>query len=82
MRSIREELEKFGFEFEGKYLLQRTYEGIRAIPYYHIRLLEVKGNKVIIHPGGLDKIVVELPSDMLARKFFEEILLHVERLHL
>lgn len=82
MKSIREQLRNYGVEVEPKYLIYRTSERIFAVPYFHIRTIELKETKVIIYTGGVERIVIELPHEGFSRALFEDILLHIEKLHL
>ncbi len=82
MKSIREELKKLGIELESRYLIYRTKERVVAIPYYHIRTLELKGNRVIVQTGSVERLVIELSSDRLASELFNELLIHIERVYI
>lgn len=82
MKSIREELKKLGIELESRYLIYRTQEKITVIPYYHIRTLEFKGGRIVIQTGGVERVVIDMPSEYLAFELFNELLLHIERVYL
>ncbi|MFN3947852.1 MAG: hypothetical protein ACK4LA_07175 [Aquificaceae bacterium] len=82
MKSIREELKSLGITLESRYMIYTAEDRTLVIPYYHIRTLELKNDKVIIQTGSVEKIVIHLPSDTLANILFEELLLHIERIYL
>lgn len=82
MRSLREQLKGYGVEIEAKYLIYRTQDRVLAVPYLQIRAIELKENKVFIYTGGIDRLVIELPSETLSQALFEDLLLHIEKLHL
>ncbi len=84
MRRIREEFKKLGIEFENSCLIYSDSNKGRivAIPYKHIVSVELKDDKVMIQVGGIEKIIISLPSDTLASLLFEELLLQIERTYL
>jgi len=82
MKSVREELKKLGIELESRYLIYKTQEKITVITYYHIRTLEFKGTKIVIQTGGVERVVIDIPRQNLALEFFNELLLHIERVYL
>lgn len=82
MKSLREELKKLGIELESRYMIYKTRERIMVIPYYHIRTLELKGNRVLIQTGGVERVIIDMPEENLAFEFFNELLLHLERVYL
>ncbi|MFN4320132.1 MAG: hypothetical protein ACK4FY_06675 [Aquificaceae bacterium] len=82
MKSIREELKKLGIELESRYLIYKTQEKITVIPYYHIRSLELKGTKIFIQTGGVERMVIDIPNQSLAMELFNELLIHIERVYL
>ncbi len=82
MRSIREQLKGYGIEIEPRYIIYRTQERVLAVPYSHIRTLELKENRVVLYTGGVDRVLLELPNTELANMVFEDILLHIERLYI
>jgi hypothetical protein len=81
MRSIKEELKQIGIELESRYLIYRKQETTFVVPYYHIRTLEFKGNRIVLYTGGVERIVIEVP-EYYALPLFEELLLHIERVYL
>lgn len=82
MKSIREELKKHGVELESRYLIYKTQEKVIVIPYYHIRTLEFKDTKIVIQTGGVERMIIDMPSEHLASELFNELLLHIERVYL
>lgn len=82
MKKQREEFKSLGIDLESRYLIYRKKDKIVAIPYNHIIAIELKGERVSIQTGGLEKITIQLPSDHLASLLFEELLLQVEKTYL
>ncbi len=82
MKKIRDEFKELGIELENRYIIYKNQGKTTVIPYYHIQILELKGNRVVIQTGNVERIAVELPSEYVAERLFEEILLHIERTYL
>ncbi len=82
MKSKREHLKSLGVELESKYMIYRTDEKALVVPYYHIRTMELKGKKVVLSTGGVERIVIDMPSEETAMNLFEELLLLLERVYL
>lgn len=79
MKSVKELLKNYGIEMEPNYIIYRTAEKVLAIPYLHIKIVELRENKVVIYTGGIEKTVFEFPSRDIANLLFENILLHIEK---
>ncbi len=71
-----------GVFLENRYLLYRVKDSTYAIPYSHIRTMELKGKSVILYTGGIERITIQLKDEESAKKLFEEILLAIERLYI
>ena len=71
-----------GVFLEDRYLLYRVKDSTYAIPYSHIRTMELKGKSVILYTGGIERITIQLKDEESAKKLFEEILLAIERLYI
>ena len=82
MRRLKEEFKNLGIEFESRCLIYRNKGRIIAIPYNHIVSIELKDDEVMIQVGGMEKIIIPMPSDSLASLLFEELLLQIERAYL
>lgn len=82
MKSIREELKALGILLESRCIVYNMEDKTLAVPYYHIRTLELKQDRVIIQTGGVERIVIQLPHEALAHALFEELLLHIEKIYL
>ncbi|MCS7195938.1 MAG: hypothetical protein NZ827_01545 [Aquificaceae bacterium] len=84
MRSIKETFRALGIELESKYLVYTTKDRDRtiAVPYHHIKSIELKENRVLVSTGGLERITLELPSEGMAKQLFEELLLQLEKVYL
>ncbi len=82
MKSRREELRNYGIEIESRYFIYRREDKVIAVPYFHIRTIELKEDTVIVYTGGVERLVIKLPHQGLALALFEDILLSIERLHL
>ncbi len=82
MKTLREELKRLGIELESRYMIYRTYERIVVVPYYHIRTVELKGKRVIVSTGGVERVNVDMPTEEMATALFEELLLYLERVYL
>ncbi len=82
MKSRREELRNYGIEIESRYFIYRREDRVIAVPYFHIRTIELKEDTVIVYTGGVERLVIQLPHRGLALALFEDILLSIERLHL
>ena len=46
------------------------------------KVVEFKGTKIVIQTGGVERVVIDLPRQNLALEFFNELLLHIERVYL
>ncbi|MGB9874397.1 MAG: hypothetical protein ACPLRS_05460, partial [Hydrogenobacter sp.] len=53
-----------------------------AVPYSHIRTMELKGKSIILYTGGVERITIQLKDEESAKRLFEEILLAIERLYI
>ena len=82
MKSRREELRNYGIEIESSYFIYRREDKVIAVPYFHIRTIELKEDTVIVYTGGVERLVIQLPHQGLALALCEDILLSIERLHL
>ncbi|MEJ5338854.1 MAG: hypothetical protein ACK42C_01205 [Aquificaceae bacterium] len=82
MKSIRENLKKLGVELESRYLIYRTDEKTLVVPYYHIRTVELKGKRIVVSTGGVERVNMDMPSEEMAMALFEELLLYLERVYL
>ncbi|SNZ14622.1 hypothetical protein [Hydrogenobacter hydrogenophilus] len=71
-----------GVLLEDRYLLYRVKDSTYAIPYSHIRTMELKGKSVILYTGGIERITIQLKDEESAKRLFEEILLGIERLYI
>ncbi len=82
MKSLRDNLKKLGVELESRYMVYRTDEKTVVVPYYHIRTVELKGKRVIVSTGGVERVNVDMPTEEMATALFEELLLYLERVYL
>jgi len=82
MKSKRKELRNYGIEIESRYFIYRREDRVIAVPYFHIRSVELRENTVVICTSGVEKITIQLPHQGLAFALFEDILLCIERLYL
>lgn len=84
MRSIREDLRSLGVSLEGKYILYTTKNKDRTVlvPYRHIQSIELRDKKVSILTGSMEKLVIELPSEVMAKQLFDELMLQLEKVYL
>lgn len=82
MKSVRERLKNAGVELESRYMIYRTENRVLIVPYYHMRTIELRGSKVIISTGGMEKIILDMVSEEIAYYLFEELQLHLERIYL
>ncbi|MCS7171274.1 MAG: hypothetical protein N3D14_02085 [Aquificaceae bacterium] len=82
MKSLKESLKRLGIELENKYMIIRTEEKTLVVPYKHIRTIELKGNKVVILTGGIERITVDMSSSEMAVSLLEELLVYLERVYL
>jgi hypothetical protein len=71
-----------GVLLEDIYLLYRAKDSIYAVPYSHIRTMELRGKSVILYTGGIERLTIQLKDQESAKKLFEGILLGIERLYL
>lgn len=82
MRSIRETLKSLGIEVESRYFIYTTKDKMVLVPYNHIRSMELKDNKVIVSTGGMERLVIETPSEVIAKQLFDELILQLEKTYL
>lgn len=71
-----------GVLLEDRYLLYRVKDSTYAVPYSHIRTLELKGKTIVIYTGGIERITIPLKDEETARSLFDQILLNIERLYI
>lgn len=71
-----------GVLLEDRYLLYRVKDSIYAVPYSHIRTMELRSKSVILYTGGIERLAIQLKDEESAKKLFEEILLGIERLYI
>lgn len=81
MRLKRQEFNKYGIYLEDRFLVQETENKKLVVPYYHIRTLEYRNNKIVLYTGGVERIVIELPPEV-CEQLYEELLVHIERVYL
>ncbi|RMH02410.1 MAG: hypothetical protein D6699_05950 [Aquificota bacterium] len=77
----KREFSKYGIHIEDRYLIQETEGKKVVVPYYHIRTLEYRENRIILYTGGIERIVIELPPEV-CEQLYEELLIHIERVYL
>ncbi|MGC8852685.1 MAG: hypothetical protein ACP5P0_03660 [Hydrogenobacter sp.] len=71
-----------GVLLEDRYLLYKVRDSTYAVPYSHIRILELQGKNVILYTGGIERINIQLATEEDAKRLFEKILLAIERLYI
>lgn len=70
-----------GVLLEDRYIIYKVKDSTYAVPYSHIRTMELKGKNVVLYTGGIERITITLKDEESARTLFEEILLGIERLY-
>ncbi len=79
---FKDELSKEGITIESRYMIYSSKDTTYIVPYAHIRTIEVKGNKLTIYTGGVERIVINMKDEDTTKLLLEAILTGIEKLYL
>ncbi|MFN3813902.1 MAG: hypothetical protein ACK4SM_04690 [Aquificaceae bacterium] len=79
---FKDELGKEGITIEDRYMIYSSKDTTYIIPYSHIRTIEVKGNKLTIYTGGVERMVITMKDENTAKLLLEAVLTGIEKIYL